>query len=66
MAMNSANTRVPEKQNQDKLARFRRSLKATRDLQDIKLAIGVKGIDSYVKDVEGDWLERWDECQTCP
>ncbi len=66
MAMNSANTSVPEKQNQDKLARFRRSLKATRDLQDTKLAMGVKGIDFYVKDVEGDWLERWDEHPTCP
>jgi hypothetical protein len=66
MAINSANTSVPEKQNQDKLARFRRSLKATRDLQDIKLAMGVKGIDFYVKDVEGDWLERWDEHPTCP
>jgi hypothetical protein len=43
LAMNPADTRVPEKQNQDKLARFRRSLKAARDLQNTKLVMRVKG-----------------------
>jgi len=66
MAIDSADPSVPEQQNQDQLARFRRSLKASRDLQDIKLALGVKGIDFYVKDVEGDWLEQWDESPNCP
>lgn len=66
MAIDSANTSVTKQQNQDKLARFRRSLKATRDLQGIKLALGVKGIDFYVEDVEGDWLEQWDESPNCP
>ncbi len=66
MTIDAANPSVTEQQNQERLARFRRSLKATRDLQDIKLALGVKGIDFYVKDVEGDWLEQWDESPNCP
>jgi hypothetical protein len=45
----------------DKLARFRRSLKTTRELQEAKLTSGVRGIDAFVEDVEGDWLETWGE-----
>lgn len=45
----------------DPLARFRKSLDASRALQEIKLAEGVKGINNYVEDVEGDWLETWDD-----
>jgi AbrB-like transcriptional regulator len=45
----------------DKLARFRRSLKTTRELQEAKLTSGVGGIDTFVEEVEGDWLESWGE-----
>jgi hypothetical protein len=45
----------------DPLARFRKSLDASRALQETKLAESVKGIDRYVEDVEGDWLENWED-----
>ncbi len=47
----------------DPLARFRKSLDASRALQETKLAVGVKGISRYVEDVEGDWLEAWDDSE---
>jgi hypothetical protein len=43
----------------DPLARFKKSLDASRALQETKLAEGVEGINRYVEDVEGDWLENW-------
>ena len=45
----------------DPQARFKESLNASRALQDTKLAEGVKGIDRHVEDVDGDWLENWDD-----
>ena len=45
----------------DPQARFQESLDASRALQNTKLAEGVKGIDCYVENVEGDWLENWDD-----
>lgn len=47
----------------DFLARFKKALLSSRALQETKLAVGVKGIDRYVEDVEGDWLETWDDNQ---
>ncbi|VEP14178.1 conserved hypothetical protein [Hyella patelloides LEGE 07179] len=52
---------ISQEAKPDPLARFRKSLNASRALQDTKLAEGVKGIDRYVEDVEGDWLENWDD-----
>ena len=52
---------ISQETKPDPLARFSNSLKASRALQDTKLAEGVKGIDRYVEDVEGDWLENWDD-----
>ncbi len=52
---------IEQKAKPDPLSRFRSSLKASRALQDIKLTEGVKGIDRLVEDVEGDWLENWDD-----
>jgi hypothetical protein len=55
---NQASTNKKEKP--DPLARFKKSLNASRALQETKLAEGVQGIDRYVEDVKGDWLENWD------
>ncbi len=56
---NQASTNKEEKL--DPLARFKKSLNASRALQETKLAEGVKGINRYVEDVEGDWLENWND-----
>ncbi len=45
----------------DPLARFKKSLDASRALQKTKLAQGVQGINRYVEDVEGNWLETWSD-----
>jgi hypothetical protein len=37
------------------------SLRASRKLQEDRLAHGSKHVDLYVDDVEGDWLENWDD-----
>ena len=50
-----------EEVKQDLLARFKKSRDASRVLQKTKLKEGVEGIDRYVEDVEGDWLENWDD-----
>jgi hypothetical protein len=59
--MKKSEIKISQQQKQDKLAKFRRSLGTSRALQETKLAVGEEGIDLYVKDVEGDWLDRWDE-----
>ena len=43
------------------LARLRRKIKNIHALQETKLTEGVDGIDRYVEDVEGDWLENWSD-----
>ena len=45
----------------DPLARFKKARDASRALQETKLAEGVQGINRYVEDVEGDWLENWSD-----
>lgn len=52
---------VAQEARPDPLARFRKSLNASRALQETKLAVGVQGINGYVEDVEGDWLETWSD-----
>ena len=52
-----------EEVKQDLLTRFKKSRDASRALQKTKLKEGVEGIDRYVEDVEGDWLENWDDSE---
>jgi hypothetical protein len=56
--MSSTEIKISQQQKKDKLARFRRSLSTSRALQETKLAVREEGIEEYVKDVEGDWLDR--------
>ena len=45
------------------LARLRNKIKDIRALQETKLTEGVEGIEKYVEDAEGDWLENWDDSE---
>lgn len=45
----------------DSLARFKKSRDASCAEKKTKLAEGVQGINGYVEDVEGDWLEKWSD-----
>ena len=54
-------TSISQKPESARLARLRKTLKDIHALQETKLAEGVKGIDKYVEDVDGDWLENWDD-----
>ena len=51
---------IAKKPESDRLARLRKKIKDIQALQETKLAQGVNGIEQYVEDVEGDWLENWD------
>ena len=44
-----------------RLARLRKKIKDIHALQETKLTEGVEGINKYVEDAEGDWLENWDD-----
>ena len=44
-----------------RLARLRKNLQDIHALQETLLSDGVDGIEKYVEDVEGDWLENWDD-----
>jgi hypothetical protein len=37
------------------------TLKASRKFQRDKLTHGLNRVDLYVDDVEGDWLEKWND-----
>ena len=50
-----------EEAKQELLTRFKKSRDASRALQKTKLKEGVEGIERYVEDVEGDWLENWSD-----
>ena len=52
---------IAKKPESIRLARLRKKIKDIHALQETKLAVGVKGISRYVEDVEGDWLETWDD-----
>jgi hypothetical protein len=52
---------IAKKSESDRLARLRQKIKDIQALQETKLAQGVDGIEQYVEDVEGDWLENWDD-----
>jgi hypothetical protein len=41
--------------------RFSEALKASRQLQSDGRCLGYDRVELYYEDVEGDWLERWQE-----
>jgi hypothetical protein len=43
------------------LVRFRQALTASRKLQADGRRVGHDRVDLYYEDVEGDWLESWQE-----
>ena len=49
---------ISQKPESPRLIRLRKNLKFSRALQETKLAEAVKGIEQYIEDVEGDWLEN--------
>lgn len=52
---------ISKKPESARLTRLRETLKDIRALQETKLAEGVNGIERYVEEIEGDWLENWDD-----
>ena len=52
---------IGKKPESARLAFLRRKIKDIHTLQETLLSDGVDGIEKYVEDVEGDWLENWDE-----
>ena len=54
---------IAKKPESARLTRLRNKIKDIHALQETKLTEGVDGINKYVEDVEGDWLETWDDNQ---
>lgn len=52
---------IAKKPESSRLARLRDKIKDIHALQETKLTEGVDGIEKYVEDAEGDWLEHWDD-----
>lgn len=52
---------IGKKPESARLVRLRNKIKDIHALQETKLTEGVDGIDRYIKDAEGDWLENWDD-----
>lgn len=52
---------IAKKPESARLARLRNKIKDIHALQETKLTDGVDGIERYVEDAEGDWLENWDD-----
>ncbi len=50
---------IAKKPESARLAKLRNRIKNIHALQETKLTEGVDGIEKYVEDVEGDWLENW-------
>ncbi|MDJ0846660.1 hypothetical protein [Crocosphaera sp.] len=48
-------------QNDNEFEEIMTSLEAARKLQDARIKHGSSGIENYVSDVEGDWLETIEE-----
>ena len=51
---------IAKKPESARLARLRNKIKDIHALQETKLTEGVEGINKYVDEIEGDWLENWD------
>ncbi|GAA6620410.1 hypothetical protein [Scytonema sp. NUACC26] len=54
---------VTERQNynRDKLSKVLQAVEKAQKLQDDRIEFGLDHVNLYVDDVEGDWLETWDE-----
>lgn len=50
-----------KKYSQEKLAEFTKLLESSRKLQADILNYGLDAANLYVEDVDGDWLENWDD-----
>ncbi|NEP77324.1 MAG: hypothetical protein F6K39_03540 [Okeania sp. SIO3B3] len=50
-----------KKSPEEKLAEFTKLLESARKLQDNILNYGLDAADLYVEDIDGDWLENWDD-----
>jgi hypothetical protein len=49
--------------NLEKVSSALLTLRASRRFQKDKLTHGLHRVDLYVKDVEGDWLDNWNEAE---
>jgi hypothetical protein len=59
--MSQIKTSIDKKPESARLARLRKKIKDIHALQETLLTDGVDGIEQYVEDAEGDWLENWDD-----
>ncbi|NEQ35247.1 MAG: hypothetical protein F6K40_02560 [Okeania sp. SIO3I5] len=51
----------PKNPPEEKLAEFTKLLESSRKLQADILNYGLEAADLYVEDIDGDWLENWDD-----
>jgi Protein of unknown function (DUF1822) len=47
--------------NQDKVSKVLAAVEKAQKLQDDRIKFGLDHVNLYVEDVEGDWLETWDD-----
>lgn len=47
--------------NQDRLSKVLQAVEKAQKLQDDRIKFGLDHVNLYVEDVEGDWLETWDD-----
>lgn len=47
--------------NQDKASKVLAAIEKAQKLQDDRIKFGLDHVNLYVEDVEGDWLETWDD-----
>lgn len=47
--------------NQNSLSKVLQAVEKAQKLQDNRIAFGLDHVNLYVEDVEGDWLETWDD-----
>lgn len=54
---------VTERQNynQDQLSKVLQAVEKAQKLQDDRIKFGLDHVNLYVEDVEGDWLQTWDD-----
>ncbi len=54
---------VTERQNynRDKLSKVLQAVEKAQKLQDDRIKFGLDHVNLYVDDLEGDWLETWDD-----
>lgn len=47
--------------NQEKSSKVLTAVEKAQKVQDDRIEFGLDHVNLYVEDVEGDWLETWDE-----